>query len=75
MCSIRIINQVHNERYSRTTLKNLLACLSGHPQDTIAACGNFLWICGRCFCHEPLMRVFDRFRRVDLVHLPSVLEE
>lgn len=28
--------------------------------------GDLLWIDGRCFCREPLMRVIDQFGRVDM---------
>ena len=69
--ALRVINEVGNEEYNRKTLSNLLRRVAGHPRNV--AFLNLLWVCGRCFCGKPLMRVFDQFVRVDIVELDSVL--
>ena len=71
--SLRVVNEVQNEEYNRKTMSNLLGRVTAHPQDTIVDCLNHLWVCGRCLCRKPLMRVFDQFGRVDIVDLSSVL--
>ena len=71
--SIRVMNELENERCNERFLGQLLSSVPGHSLEGSAACLSALWTCGRCFCSSPVMRVFDCFGRVDIVFLASAL--
>ena len=68
---LRVLNELQNEKYNHRTLRNLLRGIAGHSESTNFGCWSLLVRCGRCFCSNPVMRVFDRFGRVDIVPLSS----
>lgn len=71
--SLRVINEIQNEQYNKRTLGRLLEAIDGHPEGRVSACREALWTCGRCFCANPVVRVFDCFGRVDIIFLSAVL--
>ena len=73
--ALRVINERQNQGYNRQTLDTLLATVEEHPIGRISSCEEALWRCGRCFCTNPVMRVFDCLGRVDVVFLSAVLAQ
>lgn len=70
--ALRVMNELQNTRYNKYFLSVLLGAIDGHPSDALDGCQAALWICGRCYCSNPLVRVFDCFGRLDLVFLSAV---
>lgn len=72
--SLSVINELQNRKYNRQFLGVLLGGVAeAHAPQSLPGCHAALWTCGRCFCTNPLVRVFDCFGRLDLVFLSSVL--
>ena len=71
--ALRVINERQNERFNQQQLDSVVLTVDGHPTDDTGGCCSCLWACGRCFCSNPLMRVFDCLGRVDVVFLSAVL--
>ena len=61
-------------RHPPENAREVVTHLEQHPVGTIDSCHTSLWLCGRCFCLKPTIRVFDLFGRVDVVFLGSVVD-
>lgn len=71
--SLCVINDLQNAKYNGQFLSTLLGGVTDHDPSSLPGCQRALWLCGRCFCDKPLVRVFDCFGKLDLVPLSSVL--
>ncbi|CAM9706565.1 unnamed protein product [Sphacelaria rigidula] len=74
--SLRVIHEVRNGAINRETITRIVRNSKHHRKGGAATvCAFDIWICGRYFCDCPLMRVFDRLGRADVVFLRAVLEQ
>ena len=72
---LRVINERKTQGYNRPTLDSVSATVKKHRKYTISSSEEALWMCGRCFCTNPVMLVFDCLGRVDVVLLSEVLAQ
>ena len=65
-----LFSELENSRLNRWTMDRILGSCDDHSRNS-RSCMAQMWVCGRCFCSNPLVRTFDVLGRLIVSRLPA----